>query len=1023
MKARGIFAYRRLIVTTAVLWVLAGILAWRTMPRQEDPDMPNAWGMILAPFPGADSETVERLVVDPIEEKLLETPDIKLVKSVSRSDIGIINVELSDDAEPEAAWDEIRRALEETVAVLPKEASPPTLNEHLNRQESVVTVLTGSDDRLLLKERVDALKRQLIGVPGVAEVRVIADPGEQITVAMEDAVMRRLGIDALSLVARLTEQNRLIPGGAVHVGDKQVSLRPGSDFASIDEIRDTPVRTASGAFVPLSTVATVTREPSAPTSATMIHNGQTAVGLGIVPKPKINLVAFGDRVRDAVERAASIYAPLKAEIVVNQPSQVENRISQLLNALIVSIAVVAIVLFLLMGGHLGLTVTAVIPMVVLAGLAVFGWMGGALHQISIAALIISLSMLVDNAIVVTERIQSRLDEGLSPESAANLTVKELFRPLAAATGTTLAAFVPMLLASGPTAKFTRAIPIVIMLTLTASFIFAMTVTPLLAQRLLRPRPKSGVNPATESRLSRRLGLSVRRPKTVATVAAAMVVLGLVGAGFVSKRFFPTSDRPLMVVKVELPEGAYLGNTARAVQRLSDALLKRPGVGTVTGFSGRSVPHFYYNLPQLISSPHLGQIVVQTDSVDRLGALQHWLDTDGRRLVPEAEVSASPLEQGPPVEAPVEIRLFSADLRRLQRATAQVRNLLEQSPGTKDVRHGLGMGAPIVDFDVHEETAGRLGILRSDVATALLRTTRGLPLGPLRSGEDPVPIVLRSTAGENTTPNALFGIDASSPGGKGAPLIQVAAPTVRWMPAALQHRNRERFTSVTAQLREGATFSTVARALTPKLEAAGLDAMGVRYEYGGDLEGAGQADAAMLSTLPIGLMLLLMILLAEFPSYRKVGIILVTVPLAAVGVVPGLLISGEPFGFMSLLGVFALVGIVVNNAIVLIDVIDRLREEEGVSVETAIRQGTLRRLRPILLTTATTVVGLVPLALSPTTLWPPLAWAMISGLSASTLLTLLVVPALYLLLYRRESKTPSVETQQVSHPNGAALQPS
>jgi outer membrane protein TolC/preprotein translocase subunit SecF len=621
--------------------------------------------------------------------------------------------------------------------------------------------------------------------------------------------------------------------------------------------------------------------------------------------------------------------------------------------------------------------------------------GGVLHQISVAALVIALGMLVDNAIVVAENIQWRLDRGEPSEEAATGAVAELATPLAAATATTLAAFVPMYLAEGGTGEFTRAIPLLIMLTLTMSYLFAVFVTPALSNMLLRPQPspRKGWLERQAPRLGR---LAVRRAGWVLMAVAVLVGSSLMAAGWVKQQFFPSSDRNQLVVDLRLPEGSHLDATDRQAQILERALLVHPEVVSVAGFVGRSTPKFYYNLNTIPWSPHLAQLVVETTSTDSLEEVIHWTRDFVYRELPAVELVVQKLEQGPAIAAPVEIRLYAQELEPLSHAADSVLAALRSIPGAADVRHSLGGGTPMMRFHIEDAAAGRRGMSRDDVALSLFGRTRGLPVGYFRAEDEPVPVVVRSPEGEALPVEDLLSMDISTPGGEPVPLGQLARLELQWRPAAIHHHDGRRVVRVLSQLDGDATYSDVLRQLDPKLQAMDLPP-GVSWEFGGAAEGSEDANVAMLRTFPVGVLLLLGILMSEFRSFRRVGIVLMTVPLAAAGVVPGLLVAGQPFGFMSLLGVIALVGVVVNNAIVMLEVVEA-RRADGEPIPVALVEAVERRLRPILLTTATTVAGLLPLAFSPSTLWPPMAWAMISGLIASTVLTILVVPALYTLLF-------------------------
>ncbi|MGD9253919.1 MAG: efflux RND transporter permease subunit [Holophagae bacterium] len=970
--------------------------------------MPHYWGQAVAVFPGADAEMVERLVLEPIEDALAEVEDVKTIESTAYAETAVIQIDLDESIDDtDEAWSDVRQALATAHREFPAGVGLPLLNDKLSSDhDAVVLALTGSPEPLELLEAARTLRKGLLDVPDVARVRIVGDPGEQVTIELDDAAARRTGLSAGALASQLQQRTRILAGGTLSLGDRTVRLRPLSELESVEEIAASPIRLPSGATVPLGEVAKVRIGPREPAGERMRFNGEMAVGLGIVAKEKVNAVRFGDTVRARIDELTPTVAPIQVQTVAFQPQRVETRLAQLNESLLFGILIVAGVVILAMGLRLGLVVASVVPLVAFAGLAVFAIGGGVLHQISIAALVLALGMLVDNAIVVAESVQWRLDRGSSPRAASLAAVRDLAVPLAAATGTTVAAFLPMLLSQSGTADFTRSIPIVVIVTLTMSYVFAVTVTPILARMALRP----GTSRATAftarvgSLLSR---LAVGRTRWVLTAAVILVIGSGAAAGLVRQQFFPGADRNQFVIDLKLPEGAHLDATDRVAREVEQRLRANPDVVAVASFMGRGAPRFYYNIQSVPWSPHFAQLMITTRTAADVDPVLAWLRSEVEPRIPSAEIIGRKLEQGPPVAAPIEIRVFGEEPEALYAAVTAVSSELRSIEGAVDVRHDLGPGEPTLRFEIDDAAAARYGLSRTDVAMALYGHTRGLPVGELRSKDDPVPIVIRSAAGEHTPADALAGLDVSAPGAAPVPLSQLARVEASWKPAAIHHRDRQRLASVFSQLGPGATFSDVSSELVPRLESLELPE-GVTIAFGGDAEGSGEANAAILQVLPIGALLLLGVLLAEFNSFRRVLVILVTVPLAATGVVPGLLLTGQPFGFMSLLGVFALIGVVVNNAIVLLEVVEQ-RRRDGATVDDALTDAIHQRIRPILLTTATTVAGLLPLAVSPSTLWPPMAWAMISGLLASTFLTLVVVPALYRALFLRSERRAQPST--------------
>jgi multidrug efflux pump len=992
-----ILGNRRLVLTTALLFSITGVVLWMTMVRQEDPRLPDFWGQVIAPYPGADALTVEHLVLEPIEDALAEVSQIKFVEATAFEEMAVMRIELRGDVHDfNEAWDDVREALEKARLDFPQGAGQPVLDKDQVDQDAVVLAVTGSADTQVLLQDARRIKDRLQRSSMVKKVRLIADPGEQVTIALNDDAARRLGLTPRQLALQLQARNRIMSGGSLRVAGKSLRLRPLSEFASVQEIEQTPVALPTGESVPLKDVARVHLGPTEPVAARMRLNGAMAVGVAVVPRENINLVAFGRNIRSQISDLNNAIRPQKIQTVTFQPDRTQARLADLNVSLAFGVLIVAGILIMVMGLRLGLVVAAVVPLVTMTSVAIYAWGGGVLHQISISALVLALGMLVDNAIVVAENVQWRLQEGEAPRQAALGAVAELRTPLLAATLTTVAAFVPMLISSGPTAAFTRTIPVIVMLTLVVSYGYALIVTPMLSQMFLRPGTSRNLEWLTRTG-AKAAGFAVRNPWPVLIAAGGLLTVSLVLSQSVQRQFFPSADRNQILVDVKLAEGAHLDATDRTVRKVEKALLDRPEVTRVTSFMGRSAPHFYYNVPRVPFSPHFAQMIVETRKVADNGPLIAYIRSSLRPKLTGVELVSRKMEQGPPVQAPVEVRLSGDSLDDLNQAATKVAAALKATPGSLDIRHDLGPGAPTLRFRIDDAAAARYGTSRVDIAEAVYGRTRGRPVGELYFGEDPIPLVVRSAAGERMAVADLEAVDVPTRDGRMIPLGQVAHIEPVWQPAAIRHRNGQRMVTVSSQLQDGYTFTGVLASLQSKLASLDLP-RGVKVSYGGDAEGSGEANAEMMRNLPMGLLLLLGVLLAEFNSFRKVAIIMATVPLAAAGVVPGLLIGGQSFGFMSLLGVIALVGIVVNNAIVLLEVVDS-RRQSGAGIAEALQEAVSRRIRPILLTSATTVAGLLPLALSSSTLWPPLASAMISGLISSTLLTLVVVPALYRVLMR------------------------
>jgi len=986
----------RLVLALAGLLATMGALAWLHMDRQEDPFFPYRYGQILVEWPGADPAEVERLVLDPLEEELAQLEEVAEIIGTVRLGVAHVWVGMQQHIyDTDAAWDRIRNAVDDAELEFPPGPLPARVDDRSMDAHAIVLALTGGDDLLELLDAARELRRDLFRLPEIAAVDLIGDPGEQLLISVDPAVATARGLDAADLAGQLAARNRTLAGGTLDVAGRSLVLDPGTEFESLETLVDTPVRVGDG-IMPLSAVADVRRAVAEPATERVWANGRPAIALGVViPSQRVNAVHIGQRVRALVDEVRTDYAPLVVEEMFYQPRWVEQRLSELGRSLLFGVLIVALILLVFMGARMGLLVASLLPLVTLSALALFAVGGGTLHQIAIAGMVIALGMLVDNAIVMVENLQWHLDQGRSKRQACNEAVRELAAPLAAATGTTLAAFTPLLLSAGDTADFTRGIPILVMLTLTVSYFYALFVTPILGDRFLAPRPERS-QPRIDA-IARALGAAGRRhPIVVLASALVLVAASAVGSQWLSRDFFPSTDRNQLLVDISFPEGTRTGHSALAANGFAALLRARGDVEQVHVFAGFSGPRFFYNLAEIPASPHFARLVVITEDAGAIDGLVDAVRQHAAVEIPEAQLVAHRLGQGPPINAPVELRIYADGARARQRAVEAIMAALRATPGAADVRHTLGTGIAALGFSIDDAEATRYGVSREQIGQLLADATRGRQFSTWRLGRDPVPMRIRSPEGEQFPADALDGLMIETNAGA-MPLALFVERRIEFQPAVIEHYGLQRMSRVLAETDETTTYNDVLATLAPRLEALDLPD-GVRIEFAGAAAEAGTANSALFSALPIGILLLLVFLLWQFNSFRLVVMVLVTVPLAVVGVVPGLILAGQPFGFTAMLGIVALIGIVVNNAIVLIDVAERLRAG-GTSIGDAIEQAVIRRTRPILLTTATTIAGLLPLTLTRSTLWPPMAWAIISGLLASTLLTLLVIPVLYRLLMK------------------------
>jgi multidrug efflux pump len=659
--------HRRLVMTVVVLLALLGLAAWFGMDRQEDPFFPYRYGQVVVPYPGAEPEQVERLVLNALEEELAQVEEVNEIIGTARLGLAHVMVGMHQHVyDTDTAWDRIRIAVDRAARKFPDATGPVEIGDRQMDAHGIVLGVTGSDDLLELREAAERLRRDLFRHKDIGRVELLADPGQQLTVSWDDAVAAHTGLDARALGEQLAARNLTLPGGTLSIGGRSVVLDPATEFSDLVELAATPIRTVNGDAVPLGELAEVRLSPAEPVGERIWYDGRPAVALAIViPDNRLNAVRFGRELRALVDDLRPAYAPLEIKEMFYQPRWVEQRLSELSVSLLIGIGIVAGILFLVMGLRLGLTVTLVVPLVTFSALAVYAMGGGVLHQMAVAGMVIALGMLVDNAIVMAENIQWHRDRGLAAADAVTQSVRELAGPLMAATGTTLAAFMPLLLSSGDTADFTRAIPAMVMLTLVISYLYAVFVTPVFADGILRPR-----DPETRRdfhRSGERIGrLAVTRPGGVLLTAAILLFGAAAMMPLLDHDFFPDTDRNQLIVDLHFPEGTHLEHTTHQAGVLAADLGEQPGVRRVYRFAGFSGPRFYYNLIEQPRQPHLARLVAETESVDDLSPLIEWVRTRAPESMPEAEVVARRLGQGPPVEAPIEIRLFGDDSVELHR---------------------------------------------------------------------------------------------------------------------------------------------------------------------------------------------------------------------------------------------------------------------------------------------------------------------------------------------------------------------
>ena len=996
---KGVLGWKRIILVIAVLFIAMGVIAWFTTPREEDPRMKDRNGMITVIFPGATSVDVRRLVAKPLEDELAQIEGIKEVVTKSRSEFVIFEIKLKDsvatEKEVDDIWDDVEEGMASAKTKFPTSVRDPVLNRDLLDQDAALLALSGPANKLVIYQQAKDLKDLLLQIPSVKRVNIHASPGEQLSVVLDDKVAKELGLNLTQIIEQIKAANASIPSGYVRVEDRKVNVLTNSFYQNAKELSNLPMILKSGDSIALGKIAKISRTVIEPETELMVHNGSPAIGLGVVPEKNINLQKFGEEVRATIAKFIKNkdFQESKTHIseVNFQPDYVNDRIKSIGFTLVKAIVLVGGSMILMLGLRVGVLVAFQVPIVTAIAFGFFSMSGGIFHQISLVAFILAIGLLVDNVVVIVDGIQDKLDAGFSPVDAAEKTVKEYWIPLAAGTITTIAAFVPILLSKGGPADFLRSVGVVSTIALIISYFFCIFVTPIIAAWFLKKgkaKEWKFVVPVGE-RVGKIIGSHHRLVLVLAIVAIAVSGHGF---KFVKKQFFPMADRNQLIVDLRMPEGTHYKSTLEETKKIEHFLKNDKRIVSYTSFVGRGVPAFYYNLPRQPNSPHIAQIIVKTKDAKSASEFKREKEDELKKLSRYGNLIVREIAQGPPVLAPVEVRIMSDDPVLLEKTSLEVFSAVRNAEGTTEVRSDLGIGTVNVKFLVNDSASGNFGIPRSSVSGVVLSRTRGLPITEYRGDEDPYSIVLRSTNGEESKLSDLNNAYIGQTRTGDISIGNITQEKLEFLPSVINYRDRIRTVTVLSELGEGYAENTATENVKKALDQfQGRE--GVEVEIAGAAKEAAEANAAIGLALPVGLFMILVSLMFEFNSFRKVAIILVTIPLCAVGTVPGLLLSNSSFGLMTLLGCFALAGTVIHNGIFLLDYIDH-RVHEGVDVETAITEGVERRMRPIILTAVATIVELLPLTVSNQTIWPPFAWAIISGLSISTLLTLLVVPALY-----------------------------
>ena len=1043
----------RLSALVIGLILVSGLSSFALLPRMEDPLLTPRFAMINTRLPGADAERVESLVSDKIENELHDISEIKEIRSVSRSGVSTITLELRGDVyEVDTVWSRIRDRIDEATVHLPPEASDPEFDElDVKAYAQIVALkwapespLSPEPNNAILRRLAEDLKDVLEAASGTEKVDIFGDPDEEMVVEISAADLAAYGLTVDEVARQLAASDAKVSSGDLR-NSSDLIIEIDGELDSMQRIARTPVQYGSdGRFVPLSNVATIRKNIVDPPSSLVLVDGQPAIALGVMVRSTMRLDTWSAGITEVVEDfAATLPRGIELTRVFDQNRYVESRLTQLLMNLLMGALAVAAVILLMMGWRSALIVSTALPLAALMVLAGMRGLGIPIHQMSVTGLIIALGLLIDNAIVIVDEVGEKLKSGLAPADAVSESVRHLAIPLFGSTLTTALAFAPIALMPGPAGEFVGSIAISVILAISSSFLLAVTIVPALSAWGLRavhaqdaPRGgflQHGISSRSLTAAYRwSLGVILRHPLLGMGLGVILPVVGFVQWRLLPEQFFPPADRDQFQIEVELPSESSLSSTLQTVQAMRDRMLSHDEVVSVTWFLGESAPSFYYNIvPRRKNTSHYAQALVQLKSTENARGVINRLQEELDREFREARTLVRQLEQGPPFDAPVEVRLYGPDLAVLRTLGNQMRLAMSRVPSIIHTRSDLAEGARKLSLKVDEEAARLSGLDHQAMAMQIDAALDGAVGGTVLEATEELPVRVRSTNDVRGELSSIASLDLLPAGSSSAdsqvPLTALADIELVPESSTITRLNGRRMNEVQGYLRAGVLPAEALHAFEAQLAEAGFRLPpGYSYEYGGEAAKRDDAVGDLMANVGVLLVMMAATLVLSFSSFRIAGIIGAVAFLSAGLAFAALWVFGYPFGFMAIVGTMGLMGVAVNDAIVVLAAI-RENPRSRVGDREAVRNVVVRSTRHVVATSLTTIAGFVPLLLGGGGFWPPLAVAIAGGVGGATVLALYFAPSAYVLLMCpacevETAEAPAVVNDAVAEPTPGVIVP-
>ncbi len=1014
--------HQALVVYLIVLATVAGILAYTRLAQSEDPPFTFRVMVIRTFWPGASARQVQEQVTDRIGRKLQETPAIDFLRSYSRPGESMIFFTMKDSAPvkdvPET-WYQIRKKVGDIGSTLPQGVQGPFFNDEFGDVYTNIWTLDGDGySAAQLHDYADQLRTVLLRVPGVGKVDYFGDPDQRIFIEVDNARLTRLGISPTQLGQAINAQNAVASSGVLTTSNDRVYIRPSGQFDSVEQLADMVVRINDRTFR-LGDIATVKRGYDDPPVTQMRSNGRAVLGIGVTMQPGGDVIRLG-KALEATTRQLQTQLPagLKLAEVSSMPQAVSHSVDDFLEAVAEAVGIVLVVSLVSLGLRTGMVVVISIPIVLAITALFMNMFGIGLHKVSLGTLVLALGLLVDDAIIAVEMMAVKLEQGFSRTRAAAFAYTSTAFPMLTGTLVTVSGFLPIALAQSSTGEYTRSIFEVSAIALIASWFAAVVLIPLLGYHLLPERKRDDhegplnahhddhheAHDIYDTRFYKRLrgwiGWCIERRFVVLVITVALFVVALGGFSMIPQQFFPSSDRPELLIDVRLPEGASFPATLEQTKRLEKVLENRPEIDHTVSFVGTGAPRFYLPLDQQLAQPNFAQFVVTAKSVEAREKLANWLAPTLREQFPAIRWRLSRLENGPPVGYPVQFRVSGDSIATVRSIAEKVAAQVRQDSRSVNVQFDWDEPAErSVRFELDQKKARELNVTSQDVSNFLAMTLQGTTVTQYRERDKLIAVDLRAPKADRVDPSRLATLAMPTPSGP-VPLGTLGRFEDTLEYGVIWERDRQPTITVQADVRGGAQGIDVTHAIDKQLD--GLRAqlpVGYRIEIGGSVEESGKAQASINAQMPLLAIAVLTLLMIQLQSFSRVLMVVLTAPLGLIGVAATLLLFGQPFGFVAMLGVIAMFGIIMRNSVILVDQIEQ-DIAAGHGRFDAIVGATVRRFRPITLTAAAAVLALIPLLRS--NFFGPMATALMGGITSATVLTLFYLPALYATWFRVKS---------------------